>query len=758
MDSPTLQFYEQNAGSLRIRYGEAEEGMAHGWKEFFSPGEKILDVGCGTGRDCAILLDRGVAAYGVDPSPAMLSEADRTLLAAGHSTEGRLFKGTLPRLDVFEDASFDGILCNAVLMHLPEEQIFDAIYTFKRILKAGGKLALSIPETRDDVDPKTRRAKDKRFFNKVDPRQLELLCERIGFSLVSSEISQDGLGRSGIIWHQSRFRLLDDVQGRPLQQIETILNRDDKVATYKLALIRALADIAQTQQHQAIFLPNGKVALPNRILAEKWLLYYWPLFESDQIIRQGTSRGASDVAIRQKITALVNHFKVSGGLDAFYVDRASGRLTPEAVVLEKEALSKIASTIWSMPVKHAGGGDFSVFQYDRAGKSILMNASLWREFTLMAIWIHDATILRWAELTERFNHGAFKASQIVDHLLKVPNEKRNVEDARKYFLSLAERRCVWTDKKIIPEKLAIDHAIPFSLWRNNDLWNLLPADSSANNSKSDKLPTYKVLQARKDCIIHYWTGLSDTLGPRFHREAQTLMGSRKLNPKNWERPLFARFTEAFETTASQRSVPRWSPSEFQFTTGKASSESDSISKIPKPRLTNKAQPAKAVLKKTEQSPARIEIVPNHEVGTGKFVTHLPFLTSLAAGDPFRGFHSERIEGIEDLDWVKVPSEKVKPKRFVVRVGGDSMEPDYRQGEYLLFEYHRNPRSDRQIVIANIPAFGAGSTGVEAIKQIEQTPHDWVFHSINPRYEPIKVSKSEIAYPILGILVDRLRVL
>ncbi|MFO1489432.1 MAG: hypothetical protein U1F77_05495 [Kiritimatiellia bacterium] len=37
---------------------------------------------------------------------------------------------------------------------------------------------------------------------------------------------------------------------RPLDQVESVLNRDKKDATYKLALFRALAEIAQTQYNR----------------------------------------------------------------------------------------------------------------------------------------------------------------------------------------------------------------------------------------------------------------------------------------------------------------------------------------------------------------------------------------------------------------------------------------------------------------------------------------------------------------------------
>lgn len=41
------------------------------------PGERVLDAGCGTGRLCRLLADRGLSVVGVDASAAMLDEARR---------------------------------------------------------------------------------------------------------------------------------------------------------------------------------------------------------------------------------------------------------------------------------------------------------------------------------------------------------------------------------------------------------------------------------------------------------------------------------------------------------------------------------------------------------------------------------------------------------------------------------------------------------------------------------------------------------
>lgn len=136
---------------------------------------------------------------------------------------------------------------------------------------------------------------------------------------------------------------------------------------------------------------------------------------------------------------------------------------------------------------------------------------------------------------------------------------------------------------------------------------------------------------------------------------------------------------------------------------------------------------------------------------------MPFVGSLAAGSAFHGFFGEYGLSDDAVDLIDVPAKYEGKNRFVVEVAGDSMEPRLRKGQRVVFEYHRNPRGENQIVIANIPEFGlsGGGFGVEAIKRISQTAEEWVFSSDNPAYEPIRVSKTECSYPILGVFLGAL---
>lgn len=159
--------------------------------------------------------------------------------------------------------------------------------------------------------------------------------------------------------------------------------------------------------------------------------------------------------------------------------------------------------------------------------------------------------------------------------------------------------------------------------------------------------------------------------------------------------------------------------------------------------------------KTEQPHAGGKLLPFSAVGVGAFTTHLPCVRALAAGVAFHGIKTDSLDDLDELDWVAVPGSLARRNRFVVRVAVESMEPTLRRGELVVFEYHRSPRCDGEIVIANLPEFGAdGGTGTETIKRIRQDVEHWIFTPDNPAHEPIRVPKGEVSHPILGTFVAK----
>lgn len=98
-------------------------------------GDRVLDIGTGTGGVAAAALERGASVVGVDFSEAMISEARRLV----PQTEFRVANAeALP----FDDGSFDAVIANCVLHHLAEPD--QSLQEARRVLDRNGRIACTI--------------------------------------------------------------------------------------------------------------------------------------------------------------------------------------------------------------------------------------------------------------------------------------------------------------------------------------------------------------------------------------------------------------------------------------------------------------------------------------------------------------------------------------------------------------------------------------------------------------------------------------
>lgn len=82
---------------------------------------------------------------------------------------------------------------------------------------------------------------------------------------------------------------------------------------------------------------------------------------------------------------------------------------------------------------------------------------------------------------------------LVYKLAPLDEKMRKLGKVRKLWngiLELTEIRDVFKDEPIVFREYDVDHFVPWSFVMNDELWNLMPMDSSLNSVKSNKLPLW----------------------------------------------------------------------------------------------------------------------------------------------------------------------------------------------------------------------------------------------------------------------------
>jgi SAM-dependent methyltransferase len=141
--SASIEAYERGAQAYADRW--ADDG-ADAVAEFLwevPPGSKVLDAGCGPGRDLVRFLQGGRPVVGIDLTHAFVKMAKQAV--AGQRAVNELAdSATVMRADVrhipLPDNSVDAVWCCSVLSHLGPDQAVVALAEFERVARVGAVL------------------------------------------------------------------------------------------------------------------------------------------------------------------------------------------------------------------------------------------------------------------------------------------------------------------------------------------------------------------------------------------------------------------------------------------------------------------------------------------------------------------------------------------------------------------------------------------------------------------------------------------
>jgi protein-L-isoaspartate O-methyltransferase len=505
----SIPHYEQHAARLVEQYESLSFQDVHaGILDVLpAPGATVLDIGAGSGRDAAWLAANGYDVVAVEPSDAMLTHARER----HPSNRIHWLSDSLPDLAKVRrlGLSFDLILLSAVWMHIPSAARQRSLRKLATLLAPKGRIAISLRLGSPDTE---------RAMFEVSLPELSSLAQQFGLRVVRTSDSHDKLGRTEVSWTNVVLGLPDDGLGA-LPLLRHLILVDEKSSTYKIALLRVLARIADTAAGLARYEADSVVA-PLGLVSLFWMRMYKPLIEHalPQMppSRLGTGPGfvTNNFVSLQPVTAVeLRTGAVFSGQTAKHLHRS---------------LSEISQVIRDMPATYLRwpASDNPIFEVCRRRQiptpsrlqideaflwsfgDFRIPLEIWQALTHYNVWIEPVLVSEWVRLIESYcSDGRPDVRTLAHSLLAWVDPARDTSFARAAVDRIRAAGkpvyCVWSGARLRDE-YDVDHCFPFTAWPCGDAWNLLPAARQINIQKSNRLATQAALERASDCISSWW--------------------------------------------------------------------------------------------------------------------------------------------------------------------------------------------------------------------------------------------------------------
>ncbi|MEM8669173.1 MAG: class I SAM-dependent methyltransferase [Planctomycetota bacterium] len=189
----TIRYYDEHAAEYARKSASFEmASLYRPFLELIPDGGRILDAGCGSGRDTRAFMDRGYDVVAFDGSKEMTQQAERLI---GEPVQQCLFQ------EMRFENEFDGVWCCAALLHVPRVEIVGILDRFIRALHDNGVCYVSFNEGDGE-----RINKDRHFTDLAVHDLTDLISATGQAEVIHTWQSEDYRFSRNVSWVNALFR------------------------------------------------------------------------------------------------------------------------------------------------------------------------------------------------------------------------------------------------------------------------------------------------------------------------------------------------------------------------------------------------------------------------------------------------------------------------------------------------------------------------------------------------------------------------
>lgn len=134
MHKKTIDYYNQNAnlfvmGTVSVNFSKTQDKFIN-----YLPGRRILDFGCGSGRDTKYFMSKGFVVSAIDGSEELCKYASEY---TGIEVKHMMFQ------ELIEIDAYDGIWACSSILHLSKQELAPVLVKMRDALALGGVIYTS---------------------------------------------------------------------------------------------------------------------------------------------------------------------------------------------------------------------------------------------------------------------------------------------------------------------------------------------------------------------------------------------------------------------------------------------------------------------------------------------------------------------------------------------------------------------------------------------------------------------------------------
>lgn len=183
-DEETLAHYQASVPFYTLAFDATHSRHLDAFLDRLDPGTQILELGCGTGRDAARMIERGFVVDATDGTPAMVAKAKQR-----HGVDARVMR--FDQLGAQD--CYDAVWAHACLFHVRQAELPGIVARIHTALVSGGLHYASFK--RGDIEGRDDRG---RWNSLASPDWLAQVYCDAGFSLIEN-LQWQGKGADGVL-------------------------------------------------------------------------------------------------------------------------------------------------------------------------------------------------------------------------------------------------------------------------------------------------------------------------------------------------------------------------------------------------------------------------------------------------------------------------------------------------------------------------------------------------------------------------------